>query len=250
MITSRMYADFVCLQVASLYKRPLALLSEVEPAIATLLQVADFVAAVFRHIRGDGALAFDAFWRATYHSHANIPKSAYPASIKECLRAWSMFCDDSLADGVVDSQSQSQSQSVVGRLLMQEDELLTLNQGDSTVPGSQLAESMVFGDEAYIQEYEAIFAAETAATEARVPSPSGAALPQLGSTPAYEASVKDSDVIDVFDDRGSRYNASDAQNMSISSQLSLLGEGGASSSKRSSHDSLSTFFIYHDPGRH
>ncbi len=77
------------------------------------------------------------------------------------------FCDDSLADGVVDSQSQSQSQSqsVVGRSLVLQDKMLMLYQGDSTVPGSQLAESMVFGDEAYIQDYEAIFAAEIAAAE-------------------------------------------------------------------------------------
>ncbi|KJA24353.1 hypothetical protein HYPSUDRAFT_200581 [Hypholoma sublateritium FD-334 SS-4] len=205
--------------VASLYKGPLALLSQVEPSIATLVKIADFVAAVFRHIRGDGALAFDAFWRATYHARADIPKDAYPASIKACLRAWSIFCDDSLGDGVVESQSQSQSV------------------GDSTVPGSQLAESMVFGDEAYIQEYEAIFAAEIAAAAGVHPSPRDVSLPQLGSAQTYDTSVKDSDAIDVFDDRSSRYNANDVQDIGTGSQVPLQEES-ATSSKRPSQDSL------------
>lgn len=108
---------------------------------------------------------------------------------------------------------------------------------------------MVFGDEAYIQEYEAIFAAEIAVAAGVHPSPRDVSLPQLGSAQTYDASVKDSDAIDVFDDRGSHYNANYAQEIGKGSQLPFNEESGASS-KRPSQDSLSTLFIFLDFDRH
>lgn len=97
------------LQVSILYKRPLEILYEVEQSIATLTEIAHLLQSAFLRIRGDGVLAFNTFWRATYHPRKDIPRDAYPAPIKACLKAWSDFCDDSLADDIVDSQSQSQS---------------------------------------------------------------------------------------------------------------------------------------------
>ncbi|KAF8968954.1 hypothetical protein BDZ97DRAFT_1915653 [Flammula alnicola] len=94
--------------VATLYKRPLEILSLVDPSISVLNSVATFIQSVFVHIRGDGPLAFHSFWRSTYHLRPEIPKGDYPAPIKACLKAWSDFCEDSIADGIsLDSASQS-----------------------------------------------------------------------------------------------------------------------------------------------
>lgn len=86
------------------------MLSQVEPSISVLTNLADFIQSVFVRIRGDGVFAFQTFWRSTYHIRKDIPKDLYPLQIKACLQAWSDFCDDSFAD---DIPSDSGSQSLV-----------------------------------------------------------------------------------------------------------------------------------------
>jgi hypothetical protein len=59
-------------------------------------------------VRGDGPLVFHNFWRTTYHKRPDIPKKEYPILIQGCLKAWSDFCEDSLADGMsLESASQN-----------------------------------------------------------------------------------------------------------------------------------------------
>jgi len=77
-----------------------------EPSITILNAIAPFIQSVFVRVRGHGALAFQTFWRATYHSRLDIPKKDYPLLIQTCLKAWADFCEDSLADGIsIDSLS-------------------------------------------------------------------------------------------------------------------------------------------------
>ncbi|KAF8158535.1 hypothetical protein B0H34DRAFT_807999 [Crassisporium funariophilum] len=86
--------------VTALYCASLDKLLHVEPSIAVLETLAPFICSVFERIRGDGPLAFQSFWRATYHLRPDIPKDGYPLLIKTCLAAWSDFCADSLGDGI------------------------------------------------------------------------------------------------------------------------------------------------------
>ncbi|KIM35907.1 hypothetical protein M413DRAFT_449530 [Hebeloma cylindrosporum] len=86
--------------VTTLYTKSLDLLARLEPSIATLNAVSTFVQSVFVRVRGDGPLIFHNFWRKTYHKCPDIPKNEYPVLIQGCLKAWSDFCEDSLADGV------------------------------------------------------------------------------------------------------------------------------------------------------
>jgi hypothetical protein len=71
-----------------------------EPSITILNAIAPFIQSVFVRVRGQGPLAFQMFWRATYHSRLDIPKKDYPLLIQTCLKAWADFCEDSLADGI------------------------------------------------------------------------------------------------------------------------------------------------------
>jgi len=96
--------------VATLYTKSLDLLALLEPSISVLNAVSIFVQSVFVRVRGNGPLVFHDFWRRTYHKRLDIPKKEYPISIQGCLKAWSDFCEDSLADGV---SLESASQNVV-----------------------------------------------------------------------------------------------------------------------------------------
>jgi len=82
-----------------------------EPSIVILNAIAPFIQSVFVRVRGHGPLAFQTFWRATYHTRLDMPKKDYPLLIQTCLKAWADFCEDSLADGI---SFDSESPSVVG----------------------------------------------------------------------------------------------------------------------------------------
>ena len=68
-------------------------------------------------IQADAMLAFQKFWRATYHQRKDIPKESYPVAIKTCLKAWGDVCDDSLADDIsLGPESQSLVSSLISAL--------------------------------------------------------------------------------------------------------------------------------------
>jgi len=87
-------------QVTSVYSTALEKLSIVEPSIDHLRILADFLQSGFVRIQADAMLAFQKFWRATYHQRKDIFRKNYPVAIKTCLKAWGDVCDDSLADDI------------------------------------------------------------------------------------------------------------------------------------------------------
>jgi len=88
------------IQATSVYSTALEKLSIVEPSIDHLRILADFLQSGFVRIQADAMLAFQKFWRATYHQRKDIFKKNYPVAIKTCLKAWGDVCDDSLADDI------------------------------------------------------------------------------------------------------------------------------------------------------
>ncbi|KAF9479941.1 hypothetical protein BDN70DRAFT_658726 [Pholiota conissans] len=199
--------------VTLLYKQPLDILSRVEPSIAALTDLANFISSIFVHIRGDGVFAFQTFWRTTYHARQDIPKNLYPAQIKACLQAWSDFCDDSFADDIA-SDSGSQ------------------NMDTSSIPDSQLAESTTFDPQSYAEGYEAIFDAEVEAAAAsdgdRTPTPRR----QTVSSQERLSFASGPQKYDVLHSFGRRYEDSSQQEMG-SQSFNFVASDVASTSKRS-----------------
>jgi len=94
--------------IIAIYCASLDKLALLEPSTSILNAIAPFIQSVFVRVRGHGPLAFQTFWRATYHTRPDIPKEDYPLLIQTCLKAWADFCEDSLADGIsLDSTSSS-----------------------------------------------------------------------------------------------------------------------------------------------
>jgi hypothetical protein len=60
-----------------------------------------------------GPLAFEKFWRKSYHDQPESFKRLIPEDLKTCLKAWSDHCGDSLAEGLADD-----TQSTVSRLFV------------------------------------------------------------------------------------------------------------------------------------
>ena len=79
-----------------------------------------------------GPLAFENFWRKTYHSQPHIKKQI-PDNIRVCLKAFSDWRNNSLAEGI---SLDSQSQSTVSKVSCVAGTFLTLVQS-SVIPDSQ-----------------------------------------------------------------------------------------------------------------
>jgi hypothetical protein len=96
-------------QITRLYCSSLSVLSGLEPSIDTLQTLEPFLISAFTRIPDPavGPLAFEDFWRKTYHSQPHIKKQI-PDNIRVCLKAFSDWRNNSLAEGIsLDSQSQS-----------------------------------------------------------------------------------------------------------------------------------------------
>lgn len=121
-------------QITRLYCSSLSVLSELEPSIDTLQTLEPFLISAFTRIPDPavGPLAFENFWRKTYHSQPHIKKQI-PDNVRVCLKAFSDWRDNSLAEGI---SLDSQSQSTVSKVSCVAETSLTPIQS-SVIPDSQ-----------------------------------------------------------------------------------------------------------------
>ena len=136
-------------QITRLYCSSLSVLSELEPSIDTLQTLELFLISAFTRIPDPavGPLAFEDFWRKTYHSQPHIKKQI-PDNIRVCLKAFSDWRNNSLAEGI---SFDSQSQSTVNKVSCIAGIFLTHVQS-SVIPDSQPLTSARPDYEAYDME--------------------------------------------------------------------------------------------------
>jgi hypothetical protein len=95
-------------QIIPLYRDSLTILRNLPPSSETLDDIAPFLAAAFEHIPPPalGPLAFESFWRSTYHI-TNKQQVIYPGRIKLCLKAFDDVFGGDLSVGLsLDTESQ------------------------------------------------------------------------------------------------------------------------------------------------
>ncbi|KXN87615.1 hypothetical protein AN958_08396 [Leucoagaricus sp. SymC.cos] len=116
--------------IQTIYCPSLITLSALPPKLSTLQTLSPFLSSSFERMNYPpiGPLAFEQFWRRTYHDLGNeelgqgggddegketkFDKRLIPDDLKICLRAWSDHCGDSLAEGL-GGESQSTIRSIV-----------------------------------------------------------------------------------------------------------------------------------------
>ncbi|KAF9441997.1 hypothetical protein P691DRAFT_779598 [Macrolepiota fuliginosa MF-IS2] len=100
--------------VRDIYCTSLITLSRLPPSVNILQDLSPFLVSSFERIGNPpiGPLAFEQFWRTTYHDQHESLKRLIPDELRICLKAWSDHCGDSLAEGIasgIDSQSTPRS---------------------------------------------------------------------------------------------------------------------------------------------
>ncbi|KAJ3567736.1 hypothetical protein NP233_g6170 [Leucocoprinus birnbaumii] len=102
--------------VRSIYCASLDVLSTLPPSLQTLQTLSSFLTSSFERMGHPpiGPLAFEQYWRnGGYHDQdSDTFKKLVPEELKTCLKAWSDYCGDSLAEGctsALDSQSTPRS---------------------------------------------------------------------------------------------------------------------------------------------
>ncbi|KAF9465829.1 hypothetical protein BDZ94DRAFT_1253286 [Collybia nuda] len=101
--------------VTSVYCRTLATLRHQEPTLNTLISISTFLTSGFGRLHEPliGPLAFEDFWRATYHNIDGL-RPHYSESLRNCLLAFSDTWGGSMGDGLSNcSESQKTKMSTV-----------------------------------------------------------------------------------------------------------------------------------------
>ncbi|XP_006462383.1 hypothetical protein AGABI2DRAFT_119245 [Agaricus bisporus var. bisporus H97] len=100
--------------IDNIYRVSLDILSKLPPAIEIIQALSAYLASSFERMGYPpiGPLAFEKFWRKSYHEQPESFKRLIPEDLKTCLKAWSDHCGDSLAEGLPDD-SQSTGRSIV-----------------------------------------------------------------------------------------------------------------------------------------
>jgi hypothetical protein len=95
-----------------LYCDTLLTLKQQPPSLESLHSIAPFLVSAFVQVPPPalGPLAFEAFWKETYHLMGQV-QGSYPVNIKRCLKTYDMVFDDNLAANI---SSELESQSSVG----------------------------------------------------------------------------------------------------------------------------------------
>ncbi|KAF5374095.1 hypothetical protein D9615_008892 [Tricholomella constricta] len=101
--------------VKNLYCDTLSLLRDLPQSLETLIAISPFLSSAFGRLTSSaaGPLAFNEFWRATYHGVEDY-RTSYPDCLKACLLGLTDAFGGSIADGLsVNGQSQLTGMSTV-----------------------------------------------------------------------------------------------------------------------------------------